>query len=404
MDYNVVSLFSGAMGLDLGLEQAGLKIRVCVEIDQACKRTALENKPDLPFLDKDITTLSGADILRFAGLQKEDVSVIAGGPPCQAFSVIGKRKGLEDERGKLIFDFLRIVKDVRPKVFLMENVRGLLSMKLTELSPKGSLLNQLVADFEEIGYRVDAFVVNAVNYGAPQIRERLVLIGNRYNLVANFPTPTHSDQPIGSQKPFVTLGDAIRVFKDHDPTIMDFSERKKKYLAMVPPGGNWRSLPVEIQKESMEKTWYLKGGRSAYWRRLAYDYPSPTVVTMPNHAGTSMCHPEETRALTVGECSAIQGFPKSWKFVGTPSEKYRQVGNAVPTVLGQVFGMLIVDLINTINRGDYDLSGQPIKSKVIHVRPHVRTRQYWKNGKVFLDEPYLNNQERLGVIQLKLSL
>ena len=108
--------------------------------------------------------------------------------------------------------------------------------------------------------------------------------------------------------------------------VLDFSPRKKKYLAMVPPGGNWRSLPVAIQKESMGKAWHAKGGRSGWWRRLNFDLPSPTLVTMPNHAGTALCHPTLLRALTLKEYALIQEFPEGWEFCGTPAEQYAQVG------------------------------------------------------------------------------
>jgi DNA (cytosine-5)-methyltransferase 1 len=153
-----------------------------------------------------------------------------------------------------------------------------------------------------------------------------------------------------------------------------------KYLSLVPPGGNWRSLPIDVQKESMGKSWYLKGGRSAYWRKLSFAFPSPTVVTMPNHAGTSMCHPSELRAITVGEAAAIQEFPLNWKFRGSTTSKFRQVGNAVPTRLGYVAGEAIKQLFVAID-GKKKLS-KPVtlESRIVHLRPHVRTRQFWKNG------------------------
>src|SRR5262249_47538472 len=162
------------------------------------------------------------------------------------------------------------------------------------------------------------------NYGAPQLRERLLCIGNRFDLRASFPPPEHSNRPEDGLPPFRTLRDAIgEGFVDPDPSCMNFSPRKLRYLAMVPPGGNWRSPPVAVQKESMGKAWYLKGGRSAYWRKLSFDFPCPTVVTMPNHAGTSMCHPTELRALTVGELAAIQEFPREWAFMGQAADKCR---------------------------------------------------------------------------------
>src|SRR4029077_19488509 len=123
--------------------------------------------------------------------------------------------------------------------------------------------------------------------------------------------------------------------------LMDFSPRKKSYLSMVPEGSNWRSLPEEVAKESMGKAYYAKGGRSGWWRRLTFDLPSPTIVTMPNHAGTALCHPTETRALTLRECARIQEFPDDWEFCGTTQQKYAQVGNAVPIRLGEICGDLL---------------------------------------------------------------
>ena len=211
---------------------------------------------------------------------------------------------------------------------------------------KGSLLIEVFKCFEKMGYRVDGFLVNSANYGAPQIRERLILVGNRFNLQTDFPSATHSNRISDGLLPFQTLRNAIgNGFKDPDSSLMNFSARKLHYLSMIPEGGNWRSLPVKIQKESMGKSWYLKGGRSATWRRLSWDYPAPTVVTMPNHASTSMCHPTELRALTVGECAAIQEFPTSWKFAGKTAETYRQIGNAVPTRLGYAAGTCLQNLL-----------------------------------------------------------
>lgn len=185
--------------------------------------------------------------------------------------------------------------------------------------------------------------------------------------------------------PFTTLGAVIGPgsgFEDPCPESMEFSPRKLKYLSMVPAGGNWRSLPPEIQKESMGKSWYLKGGRSAHWRRLSFSFPSPTVVTMPNHAGTSMCHPVETRAITVGEAAAIQEFPRDWRFSGNTASKMRQVGNAVPVRLGSIAGEVVKTLLARIESGESEkeASSAP-KSRIVHLRPHVRTRSFWKNGK-----------------------
>ena len=293
----------------------------------------------------------------------------------------------------------------------MENVRGLLSMPIVPVAMKrdsvelipaeqrahGSLLRMLLARFAEIGYRVDCYVVNAVNYGAPQIRERLICIGNRHGRTTKFPSPLYSNRLEDNLPPFRTLGDVIGDgFVDPCPEVMNFSARKLKYLAMVPPGGNWRSLPIDIQKEFMGKSWYLKGGRSAYWRKLSFAFPSPCVVTMPNHAGTSMCHPTELRAISVGEAAAIQEFPRNWQFSGNTTAKFRQIGNAVPTRLGKVAGEALCEMPDRIDMAP---------NRIVHLRPHVRTRTFWKDGQVFAgDISYYDDAEDEEEEQMQLAL
>ena len=393
---NYISLFSGGMGLDIGLKRAGFNCVVCNEIDALAVETIKLNKPTLPVISDSVEQVTLKTLSKAAGFDVTGIDLLAGGPPCQAFSVFGQRRGLHDGRGRMIFEFCRLVDEVRPKAFLMENVRGLHSMPLmpkgleiegesippghTEL---GSLLRELIRRFESIGYRVDCYLVNSVNYGAPQIRERLLCIGSRFDVDPAFPPPEFSNRPSDKLPPFKTLGDVIGgAFDDPDPSMMNFSPRKLKYLAMVPPGGNWRNLPEAVQKESMGKSWYLKGGRSAYWRKLSFDFPSPTVVTMPNHAGTSMCHPTELRALTVGEMAAVQEFPRDWTFVGSATDKCRQIGNAVPPRLGEVAGGVLQRLLQ-VAESMAPLTGNPLTSgRIIHVRPHVRTRSYFKDGEV----------------------
>ncbi|WP_416429187.1 DNA cytosine methyltransferase [Paenarthrobacter nicotinovorans] len=385
-----ISLFSGAMGLDLGLERAGFETQACVENDSDACQTIKRNRPTLPLVAGSIVDVTGRELVALAGLKDKEVPLVVGGPPCQAFSVFGKRQGLSDTRGQMLLEYVRIIDEVKPQVFIMENVRGLLSMSLstnkdaagTAAGEKGSLLKFVFDRFAEIGYRVDCFVVNAANYGAPQIRERLIMVGNRMGLKADFPAPQFSNRPEDGLPAFATLGDVIgQGFKDPAPEVMDFSERKLRYLAMVPEGGNWRSMPEDVQKESMGKSWHLKGGRSAYWRRLSFAYPSPTVVTMPNHAGTSMCHPTETRAISVGEAAAIQEFPRDWIFEGPIQARYKQIGNAVPVRLGEVAGGVARQLLERIERGETADVLWP--SEIIHLRPHVRTRVFWKKGTAY---------------------
>lgn len=414
-----ISLFSGAMGLDLGLEQAGFRCIACNEIDEVAVQTIRLNRPKLPVLDHSVEQVSADSLSSAVGYDVRGIDLVVGGPPCQAFSSYGQRRGLYDGRGKMIFEYFRLIDEIQPKTFLMENVRGLHSMPLVpknadvsgvkvtaEHRAPGSLLRELLKRFESIGYRVDCYLVNCVNYGAPQIRERLLCVGNRFGLVAGFPQPEFSNRPSDGLQPFRTLGDAIGSgFVDPDPSVMNFSPRKLKYLAMVPPGGNWRSLPVDIQKESMGKTWYLKGGRSAYWRRLSFDFPCPTVVTMPNHAGTSMCHPAELRALSAGELAAVQEFPSDWVMAGSVGDKCRQIGNAVPIRLGRVAGSAIKQLLKQINDCNDDRNRTLEPSRIVHIRPHVRTRSYWKAGEVKTGHVgYYENRRSCCDVQLKLPM
>jgi DNA (cytosine-5)-methyltransferase 1 len=212
----------------------------------------------------------------------------------------------------------------------------------------------------------------------------------------DFPNPTHgrpkqnsrqlnlfSDFPY-SRQPWSTLGDAIRGPHEESPVIMDFSQRKKKYLSLVPPGGNWRHLPEKLQRESMGKAFLAKGGRSGWWRRLSYDLPCPTLVTMPNHASTALCHPEKVRALTLREYCRIQEFPDEWAVCGSPAQQYAQIGNAVPVRLGEVAGTVIFQALDGLaEKGWKPHPGRPRAYRTIYIESHVRTRQWYRNGEAF---------------------
>lgn len=372
----VASLFSGAGGLDVGFDQVGdFELLACVEVHPQFCETLRINRDNGMFgssktriIQADLATLDPYEMMDCLGLSPGCLDVLIGGPPCQSFSTAGRRKAVVDPRGELLWAFLRFVDALKPRMFCMENVRGLISAALkhrpiaqrpdkggdplADDEMPGSVIRLWADDAAKVdggAYRVDCFEVNAVNYGAPQLRERVLIIGNRLGEVLDFPQPTHGPVQCGTSLPaaglpgFRTLADALAGFHEDDPVLMDFSPRKKLFLAMIPPGGNWRTLPPAIAAESMGRAFHAKGGRSGWWRRLSWDLPSPTVVTMPNHASTSMCHPDELRVLSVGECAKVQEFPDGWVFVGTPAEQMTQVGNAVPTRLGRVTGELIAE-------------------------------------------------------------
>jgi DNA (cytosine-5)-methyltransferase 1 len=424
MRYKVVSLFSGGMGLDLGLDSTGhFDIVACVEKEPIFCETIRMNQrggrlnPQLKVFEGDISRLDPMKLLDEVGLKPEEIDLVVGGPPCQSFSTAGRRGTVQDPRGTLLWQFLRFVEGIKPRFFLMENVRGLLSAALRHrpisqrperrgmpLDPDeepGSVVRTFASDLQamhDARYHMDCFEVNSVNYGAPQIRERAIFIGNRYNAVVDFPDPTHGTPISGEQiepslfddtpttlKPWATLRDAIGDLHEDAPTILDFSPRKKKYLGMVPQGSNWRSLPEDVQRESMGKAWVAKGGRSGWWRRLTFDLPCPTLVTMPNHASTSLCHPLETRALSVREYARIQEFPNDWQFAGTTANQYAQIGNAVPTRLGAIAGEVIAQAMDALGRREwkpYDIT--PASYRCVYVQSHVRTRYWFKDGETFV--------------------
>lgn len=420
------------MGLDIGLESTGeFEVLACVEkVPSFCatiraNQTAGRLHKDLKVFEGDISEIDPAEVLAACNLKPGQLDILVGGPPCQAFSTAGRRQSTQDPRGTLLWQFLRFVDYMQPKFFLMENVRGLLSAALrhreiskrpnkggTPFTPEeepGSVVRLFAEDLQKLSsrYHMDCFEVNAVNYGAPQLRERALFIGNRYNAQVDFPNPTHGNPQTGQEPqtglfeendsakllPWSTLGDAIGHLKDVGETIMDFSPRKKSFLALVPPGSNWRSLPVEVQKESMGKAWHAKGGRSGWWRRLSFDLPCPTLVTMPNHASTSLCHPTEVRALSLKEYALIQEFPENWIFCGSPSDQYAQVGNAVPVRLGKIAGEVIARELNSLRARRWKpYAIEPDSYRIIYVQSHVRTRQWYKGGRTFVWEDGSNNE------------
>ncbi len=366
----------------------------------------------------DVSNLDPRKVMSDLGLDVGDLDLLVGGPPCQSFSTTGKRGTVQDRRGTLLWQFLRFIEQLKPKMFAMENVRGLMSAALrhrpikdrpdkggpalAEDEEPGSVIRLFIKDLND-SYRLDCFEVNAVNYGAPQLRERAIFVGNRFNHLIEFPEPTHSGEQeeertlfeMATLKPFRTMGEALDGLSDSAPVIMDFSPRKKKYLAMVPPGGNWRSLPEDVARESMGKAFVAKGGRSGWWRRLSFDLPAPTIVTMPNHAGTALCHPTETRALTLRECARIQEFPDEWVFCGKTVEQYAQVGNAVPVRLGRVCGEVVAAALDEIYKMEQQpAAGEHPPCRVVYVKSHIRTRQWFKAGRTFL---WQDGEENGGV-------
>ena len=326
-----IELFAGAGGLALGMEQAGFDTLSLIEIDKDASDTLRYNRPNWNVICDDISNISCLDLEEYFGIKKGELDLLSGGAPCQSFSYAGKRLGLEDARGTLFYHYAMFLDKLQPKMFLFENVKGLLT------HDKGRTYQTMLDIFQRAGYTIDKSqikVLNAWDYGVAQKRERLITIGIR-NELANkikfeFPAP-HDYKPV--------LRDILLDCPKSEGT--PYSEYKRKIFELVPPGGYWRDIPEDIAKEYMKSCWYMGGGRTGILRRLSLDEPSLAVLTSPSQKQTDRCHPLEARPFTVRENARCQSFPDDWKFCGSVGQQYKQVGNAVPVKLAYEIGVKI---------------------------------------------------------------
>jgi len=340
-----ISFFSGGMGLDLGLMQAGIDIVVGQDIEPSCIRTMEANGHT--GISGDIRGISAEEMLAYAQMRCGEAFLVCGGPPCQPFSTAGKRLGINDPRGSLFKEYVRMIDGIRPRFFVMENVKGLMSSFLKDESGNNTstrVLDIILEEFGRLKYSTVYGVLDAVNYGVPQFRERFVLIGSRDNEPVFLPAPTHFQVHQNPSYRWRTLGDTIRDLENCAGECAEFSESRLKYLRMVPEGGNWKSLPEATIKEAMGGAYSSGGGKVGFYRRLSYSQPSPTIVTSPVQKATMMCHPTKDRPLSVAEYARIQQFPDDWVFCGTISDKYKQIGNAVPVGLARAIGQVLVSV------------------------------------------------------------
>lgn len=333
--FKSIELFAGAGGLAIGLEQAGFDAVALNEFNKDACNTLRLNRPNWNVIEGDIQHV---DFTSFG-----DVDFVSGGFPCQAFSYAGNQRGFEDTRGTLFFEFARAIKEMQPKVFLGENVRGLLE------HDTGKTLATIKTAIADLGYTlIEPRILKAIFYRVPQKRERLFLVGIRNDLVNfskfNWPSP---------HKRVMVLRDALKAGELYPNDVPEsfgqtYPEKKKAVLDLVPPGGYWRDLPDAVQREYMKKSYFLGGGKTGMARRLSWDEPSLTLTCAPAQNQTERCHPEETRPLTVREYARIQTFPDGWEFTGSVSSQYKQIGNAVPVNLAYVVGCSIVGLLSSI--------------------------------------------------------
>jgi DNA (cytosine-5)-methyltransferase 1 len=367
-DVVALSFFSGAMGLDIGMKNVGIDALLACEFDKACRMTINKNNPEIALIG-DINKYSAREILEMARIPKNrKVDVIFGGPPCQAFSTAGNRKGFDDNRGNVFLKYLDIVTEIKPRYVVIENVRGLLSASFpysdtlsynecvnTDIEPiKGGALLHIIERLRSVGYTVSFELYNAANFGAPQIRERVVIIATLGKKKVPYIEPTNSKEGSYDLPAWKTLGDALSgLSADTVHHHVDFPECRLKYYRMLTEGQYWKNLPVEIQKEAMGNSFGLGGGKTGFYRRLSYSKPAPTLVTHPAMPATDLGHPVEDRPLSVEEYSCIQGFPKEWIICGSMLDQYKQIGNAVPIKLGEAIGKTILAHMNGIRIEQY---------------------------------------------------
>ena len=340
IDFNSIELFAGAGGLAIGLEEAGIKCLALNEIDHWACETLRKNRPDWNVIEDDVRKVSFSKL-------KDKVDIVTGGFPCQAFSYAGKKLGLDDARGTLFYEFAKVVQETNPAICIGENVRGLLTHE------NGKTIEGMISILEEIGYNViTPRIFKTIFYKVPQKRERVLIVGIRKDLnhhLFEFPKP---------YKKVYTLKDALKKGEMYNCDVPEsagskYPKSKKDVLDLVPAGGYWRDLPIDIQKQYMGGSFYLGGGKTGMARRMSWLEPSLTLTCSPAQKQTERCHPEDTRPFTVREYARIQTFPDDWDFAGSVSQQYKQIGNAVPVNFAKEVGYSIIRFLNKIYPKQY---------------------------------------------------
>jgi DNA (cytosine-5)-methyltransferase 1 len=327
--FSVVELFAGAGGLALGLEKAGFETKLTLENNKWACETLRKNRPNWNVLEADVTKIADVGIRKYLDFDGE-IDLLSGGYPCQAFSYAGKKLGLEDTRGTLFYSYAEILKELKPKIFLAENVKGLVS------HDNGRTLQTMINVFEEVGYKVYYQVLNAINYEVAQKRERVAIVGVRNDIKEQIGFDYSFPKPIDKKS---TLKDILQNVPES--LCATYSDKKKEIFALVSQGGCWRDLPDTIAREYLGGSYHLGGGKTGIARKMSWDEAGLTVLCTPAQKQTDRCHPDEIRPFSVRENARIQSFPDDWEFVGAMAEQYKQIGNAVPVNLAYHIGLSI---------------------------------------------------------------
>lgn len=364
--FTAISLFTGAYGLDLGLEKAGFEVNACVEKDPVAVQTILINRPFLKdrVIQKDINNVTLKEILEVSKLKKGEVTLVSGGPPCQPFSTVGTRRSVSTAEGMLFKKFLDIVWGIQPEFFIFENVKGIMSSAiqhrpiskrtsrhstLSKIEHLGSAWDFICKSFDQKlrrgkkqGYNIFVWELNAADFGTAQERKRVFVVGAKGLCTLDKPKGKFIDK---HQSIKTVIGNLDGKYENEKIDFIPYDQLRYKIFSkgMIKQGQNWKALPIKLQKKAMGKGWYATGGKVGFCRRLTWDKPSPTITTSPSGRATNLCHPDKPRPLTYQECALLQGFPPHWKFAGSLSHKYRQIGNAVPIPLSFAIGEELIN-------------------------------------------------------------
>lgn len=338
--FTSIELFAGAGGLALGLEQSGFEHIGLVEFDKNASATLKQNRKKWNILCEDIAKVADRNLEQEFRIKKYELDLLSGGAPCQSFSYAGKRLGLQDVRGTMFYHYATFLHKLQPKMFLFENVKGLLT------HDKGKTYQTILNIFEDEGYVIHKKVLNAWDYGVPQKRERLITIGIRRDIAENNKNIKFNFPQEYDYKPVIA-----DIKLDTHPSkdeCMFYPKKKAEIFKLVPAGGYWRDINEDIAREYMKSSWGQGGGRTGILRKIGLDEPSLTVLTSPMMKQTDRCHPLEVRPFSYRENARIQTFPDDWKFCGKLTDKYKQIGNAVPVNLAKEIGLSIREYLLNI--------------------------------------------------------
>jgi len=354
MKKTAIDLFCGAGGLSEGFRQAGFHVLAGNDIDTSAGKTYTATHDEAQFLPGPIQEITANDMMNAARLAPGELDVLIGGPPCQAYSVYNHQRGTHDERATLFREYLKLVRGLKPKWVVMENVTGITSIA------NGTVVDTIKAEFEELGYRIDYAILKAEEYGVPQERRRIFFIGTKTDSPILFPEQTHGP---GLER-FTTVWDAIGdlppVQNGEDPGVADYTaspdgwfreyvrgDAKQVHnhtapklgsinlerMRHIPQGGSWRDIPFDLLPTGMKRA--KRSDHTKRYGRMKPEGLSCTILTKCDVHWGAYIHPNQDRAITVREAARIQSFPDWFIFHGSKTEQYVQVGNAVPPLLGR---------------------------------------------------------------------